>query len=40
MSEDDIVAANPLADFDAYSWQFITTETITRTIYRSLTTEQ
>ena len=40
MSVDDVVAANPLAKFDAYSWQFITTERITRTIYRSLTTEQ
>ena len=37
MSEDDVVAANPLADFhDNYNWGFITTERMTRTIYRDL----
>lgn len=38
MSEDDIVAANPLADYhDAYNWAFITTERMTRTHVRALT---
>ncbi len=38
MSADDVVAANPLADYhDTWNWGFITTERITRTIYRSLT---
>jgi glyoxylase-like metal-dependent hydrolase (beta-lactamase superfamily II) len=41
MSADDIVAANPLADYhDVYNWGFITTERMTRTLVRSLTTEQ
>ena len=40
MSEDDIVAANPLAVYhDTYNWGFITTERMTRTLVRSLTTE-
>ena len=40
MSEDEIVTANPLADYhDEYSWGFITTEVMTRTLIRSLTTE-
>ena len=40
MSEEDIVAANPLADYhDDYNWGFITTERMTRTIIRSLTAE-
>jgi glyoxylase-like metal-dependent hydrolase (beta-lactamase superfamily II) len=38
MSEADILAANPLADYDeAYSWFFITTERMTKTLVRSLT---
>ncbi len=38
MSEDDIVAANPLALYhDDYNWGFITTERMTRTLIRSLT---
>lgn len=37
MSEEDIVAALPLADFDSRSWQFITNERMTRTFYRDLT---
>ncbi len=37
MSEDDVVAANPLADYhDNYNWGFITTERMTRTIYKDL----
>ncbi len=40
MSADDIVAANPLASYhDQYSWGFITTEIMTRTLIRSLTTD-
>lgn len=39
MSEDDIVAANPLSLYhDDYNWSFITTERMTRTLTRSLTT--
>ena len=38
MSEEDILAANPLADYDEeYSWFFITTERMTKTLIRSLT---
>ncbi len=37
MSEDDVVAANPLAEYhDNYNWGFITTERMTRTIYKDL----
>ncbi len=37
-SEDEILAENPLALYhDDWSWYFITTEKITRTLYRSLT---
>lgn len=40
MTEDEIVAANPLADYhDTWHWGFITTERMTRTLYRSLTTD-
>ena len=40
MSADDIVAANPLAVYhDDYNWGFITTEIMTRTLIRSLTTD-
>jgi len=40
MSEEDIVAANPLSVYhDDYSWAFITTERMTRTLIRSLTTD-
>ncbi len=39
-SEEEVLAANPLADFDAdWSWQFITTERMTRTLYRGLSGE-
>jgi cyclase len=40
MSEEDIVAANPLSIYhDEYNWGFITTERMTRTLIRSLTTD-
>ena len=36
MTEEQIVAENPLADYhDAWNWQFITTERMTRTLIRS-----
>jgi len=39
LSADEIVAANPLAIYhDDYNWGFITTERMTRTLIRSLTT--
>jgi glyoxylase-like metal-dependent hydrolase (beta-lactamase superfamily II) len=38
MTADEVVAANPLADYhDTWNWGFITTERMTRTFYRSLT---
>jgi glyoxylase-like metal-dependent hydrolase (beta-lactamase superfamily II) len=38
MSQDEVVAANPLAPYhDTWNWGFITTERMTRTLYRSLT---
>ena len=38
MSEEEILAANPLAEYhDQYSWFFITTERMTKTLIRSLT---
>ncbi|HEY5643443.1 MAG TPA: MBL fold metallo-hydrolase [Woeseiaceae bacterium] len=40
LTADEIVAANPLADYhDEYNWAFITTERMTRTLIRSLTTD-
>ena len=39
LSEDEILAANPLAAYQHYSWSFITTERMTKTIIRSLTTD-
>ena len=40
MGEEEIVAANPLAVYhDDYNWGFITTERMTRTLIRSLTTD-
>ncbi len=40
MSEEEIVVANPLAVYhDDYNWGFITTERMTRTLIRSLTTD-
>lgn len=38
-SIDDILEANPLAKYDSYSWFFINTERMTRTLFRSLTTD-
>ncbi|MDX1501849.1 MAG: MBL fold metallo-hydrolase [Thermoanaerobaculia bacterium] len=39
-SEEEILAENPLADYhDDWNWGFITTERMTRTLYRSLTAE-
>ena len=39
-TEEEVVAANPLADYhDDYNWSFITTERMTRTHYRDLTSE-
>ncbi|MFQ5528668.1 MAG: hypothetical protein ACE5GX_20735, partial [Thermoanaerobaculia bacterium] len=39
-SEEEILAANPLADYDDdWTWQFITTERMTRTLIRALTQE-
>jgi glyoxylase-like metal-dependent hydrolase (beta-lactamase superfamily II) len=36
-TEVEVVAANPLAAYhDDYDWQFITTERMTRTLYRDL----
>ena len=38
MTEEEIVAENPLADYhDTWNWGFITTERMTQTMYRSLT---
>jgi glyoxylase-like metal-dependent hydrolase (beta-lactamase superfamily II) len=37
-SEQDILAADPLADYDDWSWDFITTERMTGTLIRALTT--
>ena len=40
MSEEEVVAANPLAEYhDTWNWMFITTEIMTKTLYRSLTSE-
>lgn len=37
-SEEEVLAANPLADYhDTWNWGFITTERMTQTLYRSLT---
>ena len=40
MSEEEIIAANPLQTYhEQWNWGFITTERMTRTLYRSLTAE-
>ncbi|SMF12987.1 Glyoxylase, beta-lactamase superfamily II [Alteromonadaceae bacterium Bs31] len=36
MSEDEVVAAKPLEKYESWSWAFITTEKMTRTIYKDL----
>jgi glyoxylase-like metal-dependent hydrolase (beta-lactamase superfamily II) len=39
-TEEEVLAANPLADYhDTWNWGFITTERMTKTLYRSLTAE-
>lgn len=39
-TEQEILAANPLADYhDTWNWRFITTERMTSTLYRSLTSD-
>jgi len=39
-TEEEVLAANPLADYhDTWNWGFITTERMTQTLYRSMTTE-
>lgn len=38
-SLDEVQAANPLAKYDSWSWDFITTEAMTETLYRSLTAD-
>jgi cyclase len=39
-SEEEVLAANPLADYhDTWNWEFITTERMTQTMYRSMTAE-
>jgi len=39
-SQDEVLAANPLADYhETWNWNFITTEIMTQTLYRSLTSE-
>ena len=39
MSEDEVLAENPLASYhDTWSWGFITTERMTSTLYRDVTT--
>lgn len=37
MSEEEVLAANPLEGFEDRSWSFITTERMVRTLYRDLT---
>lgn len=39
MSEEEVLTANPLSKYDAYNWGFITTERMTKTLIRSLTSE-
>ena len=38
-SIDEVLEANPMAKYESFSWEFITTERMTRTLYRSLTTD-
>lgn len=37
MSNEQVLEDNPLAVYDSWSWDFITTEVMTNTLYRSLT---
>ncbi|MGH8193437.1 MAG: MBL fold metallo-hydrolase [Woeseiaceae bacterium] len=36
-SEDEVVSANPLAPYADWSWEFMSVESLTRTLYRGLT---
>jgi glyoxylase-like metal-dependent hydrolase (beta-lactamase superfamily II) len=36
-SNEEVLAENPLSIYDSWSWDFITTEAMTNTLYRSLT---
>lgn len=38
-SIDDVLEANPLAKYASFDWEFITTERMTRTLFRSLATD-
>lgn len=38
-SNEEVLAENPLSVYDSWSWNFITTEVMTNTIYRSLSAE-
>ena len=38
-SLEEVKAANPLAKYGSWSWEFITTERMTETLYRSLTSD-
>ena len=38
-SIEEVLETNPLASYDSYNWEFITTERMTRTFYRSLATD-
>lgn len=37
MSVEEVLEANPLAMYESFDWQFITTERMTRTLYKDLT---
>ena len=39
MTREQVLVANPLGRYDAWSWDFITTEVMTNTLYRALTAE-
>ena len=39
MSNEEVLEENPLSVYDSWSWDFITTEVMTNTLYRSLTSE-
>lgn len=39
MSNDEVLQENPLSVYDSWSWDFITTEVMTNTLYRSLTSD-
>ncbi|MGI9233345.1 MAG: MBL fold metallo-hydrolase [Woeseiaceae bacterium] len=38
-SIDEVLEANPLAEHESFDWEFITTERMTRTLFRSLSTD-